>query len=494
MWEAARARRARRTWTTSSRSSTSTGSARAARPMLGWDTRRLRRAASSAFGWHTIEIDGHDVDAIDRAYARGARARRAARRRSSPAPIKGKGVAAIEDREGCHGKPLAGPRRARSPSSAAPATSSWHRGARTAAGRVLHAVRTGHAPTCPAGTSASEVATRRRVRRGARRARHRRAATSSPSTARSSNSTYAEVFAQGPPRPLLRVLHRRAADGRRRGRTAGARLDAVRLHLRRLPGPAPTTSSAWPPSAALDISLVGSHAGVADRARTGPPRWALEDLAMFRAIHGCTVLVPLRRQPDRARSSPPWLDSTGRRLPAHLAWRTPVIYGPDEQLPDRRLQASCAPPTDDQVTLRRRRRHRARGARRRRRARAPPGIPARVIDLYSVKPVDRPTRRRAARGDRHASSSPRTTGPRAASGTRSSRRSPTPTATPSYAGFPPSTRCRPPDAPRNCCGAADRPDMDRDRRPRPARADPGAHPSPSRPRTRLAAGSMTPAR
>ncbi|GHG44021.1 hypothetical protein GCM10018980_21460 [Streptomyces capoamus] len=57
-----------------------------------------------AFDWHTIEVDGHDVDAIDRAYGE------ALSTTGQPTVIlartlKGRGVAAVEDREGLHGKP-----------------------------------------------------------------------------------------------------------------------------------------------------------------------------------------------------------------------------------------------------------------------------------------------------------------------------------------------------------------------------------------------------
>ena len=41
-----------------------------------------------AFGWHTIEIDGHDVEAVDRGIRRGRRQRRTSRRRSSPGPSR----------------------------------------------------------------------------------------------------------------------------------------------------------------------------------------------------------------------------------------------------------------------------------------------------------------------------------------------------------------------------------------------------------------------
>src|SRR5687767_14197763 len=75
--------------------------------MLGWDTddyvRRLQ-----AFGWHAIAIDGHDVDQIEAAYAE------AEATTGRPTAIvartkKGKGVKAVEDQPGKHGKPLDDP-------------------------------------------------------------------------------------------------------------------------------------------------------------------------------------------------------------------------------------------------------------------------------------------------------------------------------------------------------------------------------------------------
>src|SRR5918996_239878 len=69
----------------------------------GWDTAAYAQRIG-AFGWHTIEIDGHDVDAIDKAYTEAESAGR-------PTAIlarttKGAGVAAVADQEGQHGKPL----------------------------------------------------------------------------------------------------------------------------------------------------------------------------------------------------------------------------------------------------------------------------------------------------------------------------------------------------------------------------------------------------
>jgi transketolase len=74
--------------------------------MHGWDTSSWA-ARAAACGWDVQEIDGHDVEAIDAAYARALEA-------DAPAAIfartkKGSGVAAVEDQPNQHGKPLADP-------------------------------------------------------------------------------------------------------------------------------------------------------------------------------------------------------------------------------------------------------------------------------------------------------------------------------------------------------------------------------------------------
>jgi transketolase len=70
----------------------------------GWDTGAYA-TRFRAFGWHALEVDGHDVAAVDGAFGD------AASHSGGPAVIlartrKGRGVAAVEDREGGHGKPL----------------------------------------------------------------------------------------------------------------------------------------------------------------------------------------------------------------------------------------------------------------------------------------------------------------------------------------------------------------------------------------------------
>src|SRR5918992_3905094 len=72
--------------------------------MLGWDL-DADAARARAFGWHAIEIDGHDVAAIDAAYQEATRI--AGRPTAIIArTLKGKGVQAVEDVNGAHGKPI----------------------------------------------------------------------------------------------------------------------------------------------------------------------------------------------------------------------------------------------------------------------------------------------------------------------------------------------------------------------------------------------------
>ncbi len=197
--------------------------------MHGWDTSSLA-ARASACGWDVQEIDGHDLEAIDAAYARAQDADR-------PAVIfartkKGSGVAAVEDKENQHGKPLADPEAAveelggirslgvtvQAPPEPKPYAD------REGAGRApeLRARREGRDPRRLRRRPGLDRLGRREGR-GARR--------------RGRQLDLRRALRRKAPRPLLRDVHRRAADGRRRDRHADARLEAVRLLLRRLPQP-----------------------------------------------------------------------------------------------------------------------------------------------------------------------------------------------------------------------------------------------------------------
>ena len=309
----------------------------------GWDTAAYARRMA-AFGWHTIEIDGHDVAEIDRAYAE------AAGTTGRPTVIlartrKGRGVAAVEDTEGAHGKPLPDPDEAirelggeRWPG--------W-RCSRPRSGSG----RTRSPPascTCPA-TSRVLGGDPGRVRRGAGRAR-RRPRGRGRAGRRGQRLHPDRVLRRRAPRALLRVLHRRAADDRRGHRDAGPRLDAVPGHLRRVPHPGlrlPADGGGQPGQRAGG----GTHAGVSI-GQDGPSQMALEDLAAFRAIHGSTVLYPCDAN-QAARLTAALADREGVSYLRLTRGATPVIYEPGEEFPvggSRVLRSSA----DDQVTSPRR--------------------------------------------------------------------------------------------------------------------------------------------
>src|SRR5262245_32712454 len=70
----------------------------------GWDSATYA-ARVKAFGWHVIELDGHDLAAIDAAYAE------ALGQKDRPTCLiaktkKGAGVSFVEDKDGWHGKAL----------------------------------------------------------------------------------------------------------------------------------------------------------------------------------------------------------------------------------------------------------------------------------------------------------------------------------------------------------------------------------------------------
>src|SRR5262249_51512259 len=71
--------------------------------MHGWDLDSYANRAR-AFGWHAIEIDGHDVEAIDQAYGEAVATNRPVA--IVARTIKGKGVKEVEDKLGWHGKAL----------------------------------------------------------------------------------------------------------------------------------------------------------------------------------------------------------------------------------------------------------------------------------------------------------------------------------------------------------------------------------------------------
>jgi transketolase len=128
--------------------------------------------------------------------------------------------------------------------------------------------------------------------------------------------------------------------------------------------------------------LCGSHAGISI-GEDGPSQMALEDIASLRAVHGSTVLHPCDGN-QTAKLVERMADTEGIVYLRTLRPNTPVIYGPDEQF---EIGGSRTVREGDDVaivgagiTV-----HEALKAAD---ALAQDGVEARVIDLYSIKPLD----------------------------------------------------------------------------------------------------------
>ncbi|MFJ4553157.1 transketolase [Streptomyces sp. NPDC088817] len=339
-----------------------------------------------AFDWHTIEIEGHDVDAVDRALGE------AVSTKGQPTAIvartfKGRGVKDAEDREGLHGKPLKDPDEAieelggvrdirvhvHEPGSV----------------RSLHAVGDGNLEL-PRWDKGEEVATRDAYGQ----------ALAALGTARGDvvaldgevgDSTRAEFFAKEHPERYFECyiaeqqMVAAAVGMARRGWVPYASTFAAFL----------TRAHDFVRMAAVSgsgINLNGSHAGTAI-GQDGPSQMGLEDLAMMRAVHGSTVLYPCDAN-QTAELVARTADLDGVRYLRTSRGAGPVLYGPEEEFPvggSKVLRSSARDRLTvvaAGVTL-----HEALAAAD---MLGRDGIAVRVIDLYSVKPVDRETLRRAA--------------------------------------------------------------------------------------------------
>ncbi|MDQ3864904.1 MAG: transketolase, partial [Actinomycetota bacterium] len=142
-----------------------------------------------------------------------------------------------------------------------------------------------------------------------------------------------------------------------------------------------------------NIRLSGSHAGVSI-GEDGPSQMALEDLAMMRAVHGSTVLQPCDAN-QTARLVAKMADTEGIVFLRTLRPKTPVIYDPSEDFPiggSKVLRSS----DEDTVTVV------ATGITVHEALKAADelqqsNVAVRIIDAYSIKPIDTETLRAASR-------------------------------------------------------------------------------------------------
>jgi transketolase len=355
--------------------------------MHGWDLDSYANRAG-AFGWHAIEIDGHDVEAIDRAYAEAAE--------TTGVPtvivaktIKGKGVKAVENKEGFHGKALDDPE---------------------AAIEELGGIRNltidvakpeGERPTVPPTDSkpvelpsyevgGDEVATRKAYGEALKAIGDAREDVVALD-GEVSNSTYAEIFRDAHPERYFEMY---IAEQQMVAAAVGIQVRNWKPFASSFAAFF-TRAYDFVRMAAIsraNIKLCGSHAGVSI-GEDGPSQMALEDLAAFRAVHGSTVLYPSDAN-QTARLVEAMVDLDGIVFLRTTRANTAVIYGPDEDFPVGGAKVVRSSEDDDitligaGITL-----HEALKAAD---ALAEEGVTARVIDLYSVKPIDGETLRAAA--------------------------------------------------------------------------------------------------
>jgi transketolase len=346
---------------------------------LGWDTEAYAARAAS-FGWHVIGIDGHNVDEIDRAY------REAIEPREQPTFIiaktmKGRGVSFLEDKLNWHGKPT---------------DDESTKKALEELGGERHITVEVHHPEAgtPASTGQTGTLQLPRYEKGAKEATRaaygdalKAVGAARPDVvaldAEVSNSTYAERFAKEFPDRFFEMF------------IAEQQMVAAAVGLG-VRGYAPFASTfAAFLSRAYDfirmgaisqanIKLCGSHAGVSI-GEDGPSQMALEDLAMMRAVHGSVVLYP--SDPNQtAHLVAAMADHTGISFLRTTREKTAVLYDADDTFAiggSKVLRQS----DDDKVTIV------AAGitvheAIKASETLAGEGINVRLIDAYSVKPLD----------------------------------------------------------------------------------------------------------
>ena len=356
--------------------------------MHGWDlgayTRRLE-----AMGWRAIEVDGHDVEAIDAAY------REAVTTNGRPTAIvartvKGSGVRAVADQPGRHGKPL---------DDAEAALAELGAEGHQRITVTTHKPESGRTPDRPTPTTVALP----RYEPGSTRATRRAYAEALVAVGHArgdvvaldgdvDNSTYTELFAEAFPERYFELYIAEQLMA----------ATAVGMQVRGWTPFAATFGAFWSRAfdflrmaavSRADIKLAGSHAGV-HIGEDGPSQMALEDIAALRSVWGSTVLYPSDAN-QTARLVEAMVDHPGVVYIRTTRVDTPVIYGPDEEFTiggSRVFRASAIDAVTivgAGVTL-----HEAIAAAD---ALGAAGIPARVIDLYSIKPIDRSTLATAAR-------------------------------------------------------------------------------------------------
>lgn len=354
---------------------------------LGWNGGAYASRAR-AFGWHAIELDGHDVTAIDKAYTEGLA------QKDKPTCLiaktkKGAGVSFLADKENWHGKSLDAEQAKKAIAELGgerQATVETPRPDRSAPPTIIE-TRPLRLPTYAVGT---KEATRKAygdalVAIGASR----------PDVVvldgEVSNSTYADEFKKAHPDRFFEMF------------IAEQQVVSAAVGLGVLGKVVFASTFAAFFTRAYDqirmaaisnatIRLSGSHAGVSI-GEDGPSQMALEDLAMMRAVCGSTVLYPCDAN-QTAQLVGQMSTLRGISYLRTTREKTPIIYPSSETFP---LGGSKMVRQSEQdrvaviaagITV-----HEAMKAHDQLRKE---GIAIRVVDAYSVKPIDKAALRQAA--------------------------------------------------------------------------------------------------
>lgn len=355
---------------------------------LGWDA-PVYAARARAFGWHAIEIDGHDTAAIDAAYSQ------AIGQEAKPTfivakTVKGSGVSLVANKEGWHGKAL-------SAEQAKDAIKELG-GERHV---VVHVAKPAPLQPAPPPTAlplklpvyeiGTEEATRKAfgdalVAVGANR----------PEVVvldgEVANSTFTDEFGKAYPTRFFEIF------------IAEQQLVSAAIGLSVLRKVAFAATFAAFLTRAFDqirmaavsnsnLRLCGSHAGVSI-GEDGPSQMALEDLAMMRAVCGSAVLYPCDAN-QTAYLVDAMADLPGISYLRTTRAKTPTIYAPGDTFPIggsklvRHSDADQVAIVAAGITL-----HESLSAYAQLKSE---GILVRVIDAYSVKPIDKEALHDAAR-------------------------------------------------------------------------------------------------
>jgi transketolase len=343
--------------------------------MHGWELRSYAGRAEAA-GWNTLEIDGHDLQEIEDAYVNAEASDR-------PTMIvartkKGKGAKEVEDQPGKHGKPLEDPAKAIEELGGERDLHVDVAKPEGDASPYVFDVPGGDMPTWEKG---EEVPTRKAYGVALAALGNRRHDIVALD-GEVSNSTHSEDFKKAHPDRYVEMY---IAEQQMVAAAVGFQ---VRRHYK----PFASTFAAFLARAydfvrmaaisRADIGLVGSHAGVSI-GEDGPSQMALEDIASLRAVHGSTVLYPSDATSTAALVEI-MADTAGIVYMRTTRGATPVIYDSSDEFQvggsKTVLDGTDVTLVGAGITL-----HEALAAAERL---AGEGISARVIDLYSVKPID----------------------------------------------------------------------------------------------------------